>query len=81
MGPTLPTLVTVKPGECATVLGLDVSSELINRLVALGIRVGKTIHVVRRARFSGPFHIRIGTTDLMLRTREAHAIRVRPQAR
>jgi len=75
---TAPTLGTLRPGEAATVLALDVSEELYHRLAALGVRVGKRVQVLRRARFSGPLHIRIGTTDLMLRACEAGGIRVRP---
>jgi len=78
MGPTLPTLLSLKPGDTATVFALDVGSELAHRLAALGLRAGRTLRVLRRARFAGPFHIRVGTTDVMLRAREAQAILVRP---
>jgi ferrous iron transport protein A len=73
-------LGTLRPGESALVLALEVSDELYHRLSALGVRVGKRVKVLRRARFAGPLHIRIGTTDLMLRASEARSIRVRPVA-
>lgn len=75
---TAATLGALRPGQVATVLAIDVSEELHHRLAALGVRVGKRVEVLRRARFSGPLHIRIGTTDLMLRACEAGGIRVRP---
>jgi ferrous iron transport protein A len=75
---TMPNLGSLRPGDSATVIALDVSEELYHRLAGLGVRVGKTVRLLRRGRFSGPLHIRIGTTDLMLRVCEARAIRVRP---
>lgn len=80
MPPKTSTLGTLHPGDSATVLALDVSEELHRRLTALGLRVGKTVRVLRRGRFSGAVHVRIGTTDLMMRAGEARAIRVRPLA-
>ncbi len=70
----------LRPGDSGTVLALDVSDNLYRRLAALGVRVGKTVRVLRRGRFSGALHVRIGTTDLMMRAGEARAIRVRPLA-
>lgn len=78
MPTTIPNLGALRPGDSATVIALDVSEELYHRLAGLGMRVGKTVRLLRRGRFSGPLHIRIGTTDLMLRVCEARAIRVRP---
>lgn len=78
MSTTIATLGTLLPGDSATVIALDVSEDLYRRLAGLGVRVGKTVQLLRRGRFSGPLHIRIGTTDLMLRACEARAIRVRP---
>lgn len=74
---TTPTLSALRAGESATVLALRVSDDLYRRLAALGLRVGKQVQVLRRARFSGPLHVRIGTTDLMLRACEARCIEVR----
>ncbi|HVC11573.1 MAG TPA: FeoA family protein [Burkholderiales bacterium] len=72
------TLDALEPGDCATILALDAGQQgLYHRLAALGLRAGKTVHLIRRARFGGPFHIRVGTTDLMLRVPDARRIRVR----
>ncbi len=65
-------------GESATIVRLDVDHELQKRLVALGMRVGKAVKVIRRAAFGGPMHVRIGTTEIILRTAEAALISVTP---
>jgi ferrous iron transport protein A len=46
------------------------------RLLALGFRTGKKIELIRKASFSGPLQVRVGTTDVMLRRLEAAKIRV-----
>jgi len=71
------TLAALAPGECATILALHAGDALHHRLSALGLRAGKTVRLIRRARFGGPFHIRVGTTDLMLRIPDARRIQVR----
>jgi ferrous iron transport protein A len=65
------TLNRLDPGECGTILALEAGAELDQRLVALGLRIGKSVRLLRRARFGGPLHVRVGTTELMLRSREA----------
>lgn len=72
------TLDTLHPGESGTILSLHAEEELYHRLAALGVRVGKRVQLLRRARFAGPLHIRVGTTDLMLRVSEACRIQVQP---
>jgi ferrous iron transport protein A len=42
----------------------------------LGLRRGREVAVIRRASLGGPLHIRVGSTDLMLRRREARLIHV-----
>ena len=73
---TTRTLNRLHPGECATILALDAAAELDQRLVALGLRIGNSVRLLRRARFGGPLHVRVGTTELMLRTREALCVRI-----
>lgn len=65
------TLDRLDPGESAIIRALDAGEELDQRMVALGLRVGNSVRLLRRARFGGPLHVRVGTTELMLRTREA----------
>ena len=73
-------LDNLQPGESATIRAIDAEEGLHQRLNALGFRIGKRIEVIRRARFRGPLHVRIGTTDIILRSAEAHRIQVTPEA-
>jgi len=63
-------------GRKATIAGIVVSPEFAHRLSALGLRVGEMIEVVRRAPFAGPLHLRIGTTDVIMRRQDAAGITV-----
>ncbi|OGA20080.1 MAG: hypothetical protein A3G25_14230 [Betaproteobacteria bacterium RIFCSPLOWO2_12_FULL_63_13] len=70
------TLDALHPGETGTILALHTGAELYRRLAALGLRVGKHVRILRRGRFAGPLHVRVGTTDLMLRPSDACCIQV-----
>lgn len=63
------------PGRIERV-GLD--GEFSARLRALGLSPGQTIDVMRQAPWHGPLHLRIGTTEFMLRTEQARHIWVTP---
>ncbi|HUJ86207.1 MAG TPA: FeoA family protein [Burkholderiales bacterium] len=76
-GPAACTLDILAPGESGIILALDAGQALYHRLAALGLRSGKTVRLIRRARFGGPFHVRVGTTDLMLRAPDARRVQVR----
>jgi len=76
-GDPAPTLDALRIGESAIILALDAGQSLGHRLAALGLRTGKTVRLIRQARFGGPFHVRVGTTDLMLRIPDARRIQVR----
>jgi ferrous iron transport protein A len=69
-------LDSLHPGEFATIRAIEADQGLHQRLSALGFRVGKRIELVRRASFHGPLHVRIGSTDVILRRSEAHRIRI-----
>ena len=69
-------LTNLVPGESATILAILTDEALRQRLMALGFRVGKRIELVRKASFSGPLQVRIGTTDILLRKNEASQISV-----
>ena len=69
-------LSTLNPGESGVISALHAEEELYHRLAAMGFRIGKLVQIIRRGRFSGPLHLRIGTTDLMLRRSEAQKIDV-----
>ncbi|CAG0992244.1 hypothetical protein MTYP_02346 [Methylophilaceae bacterium] len=62
-------------GDSAHIHAIDAEASLLHRLSALGFRSGKRIKVIRRAKFNGPIHVRIGTTDIILRTTEARRIK------
>ncbi len=70
-------LSALQPGEAATIVGIHAEEALHQRLLALGFRAGKRIELIRRARFSGPLQVRIGTTDVLLRKNEAEKILVK----
>lgn len=69
-------LSSMKPGEIATILSIQTEEALHQRLLAMGFRVGKKIELIRKASFSGPLQVRIGTTDILLRRVEAEKIMV-----
>jgi len=73
-------LDSLKPGESATICAITAEQGLYQRLNALGFRIGKRIELIRRGRFRGPLHVRIGTTDVILRSAEAHRIQISQDA-
>lgn len=71
-------LDSLHPGQSATIRAIEGESGLHQRLNALGLRVGKRVELIRRARFQGPLHVRVGSTDVIMRPSEAHHIRISP---
>lgn len=69
-------LAGLLPGEEGTIRTIEADEGLFHRLTALGFRNGKRIEMIRRARFGGPLHVRIGTTEIILRKSEAHRIKI-----
>ena len=72
-------LYDLKSGDFATISGItavDSDITLMQRLIALGFRVGKQIRVMRKASFNGPLHVRIGSTDIIIRESEAKLIQI-----
>ncbi len=53
------------------VSALEVAPGLRHRLEALGIKPGQQVRVLRRGWWSGPIHLRVGMTELMLRRVDA----------
>ncbi len=70
-------LSSLIPGESATIVAIHTEEPLHQRLLAMGFRTGKQIEIIRKARFSGPLQVRIGTTDILLRKIEAEKIKVK----
>jgi len=69
-------LSSLHPGDIATIASIHAEEALHLRLLALGFRTGKQIEMIRKASFSGPLQVRVGTTDVMLRRSEAAKIEV-----
>lgn len=64
------------PGENGIIRSITADASLQKRLAALGFRIGKRVELIRRASFNGPLHVRLGTTDVILRAREAQLIEI-----
>ena len=67
-------LSLLEPGQMAIIEEIDTDKGLEQRLQALGFRQGREIKVIRRGWFSGPLHVRIGMTEVMVRRCEAEQI-------
>jgi ferrous iron transport protein A len=65
-------------GQSACIDGIHVEQELRNRFLALGLKPGRFVQVLRRAGMGGPIHVRVGSTEIMLRRKEASHIQVEP---
>lgn len=63
-------------GQTGTIASIHAEQGLYQRLNALGFRVGKTIQLIRRANFNGPLHVRIGSTDIIMRDSDAKNIQL-----
>lgn len=70
-------LNSLQPGESAVIDSIEADQALYQRLIALGFRPGKQLQVIRQAAFNGPLHIRIGSTDVIIRKHDAGAIHLR----
>jgi ferrous iron transport protein A len=65
-------------GQYAYIKGVHVEGDLRTRLTALGLEAGKEVQVLRRAGLGGPLHVRVGTTEIILRRNEAANIQISP---
>jgi ferrous iron transport protein A len=66
--------------EPATIDQVEDAGPLTTRMRAMGLRAGREVMVVRRSRLGGPMQVRVGSTDLIIRPREARLVRVREPA-
>lgn len=69
-------LSLLQTGQHAIIAAIEADESLFHRLSALGFRVGKPLSIIRRANFNGPLHVRLGTTDVVLRNIDAARIQV-----
>ena len=68
------TLEKLANGEFGCVMAIHVDGELKKRFFALGLKEGAHVRVLRRAKFGGPMHLRVGTSEVILRLKEASCI-------
>jgi len=71
------TLDVLPPDQTATIAAVEGETALTSRMRAMGLRVGREVMVVRRSRRGGPLQVRVGSTDLIIRPREARLVRLR----
>ncbi|BDA73381.1 FeoA family protein [Rivularia sp. IAM M-261] len=69
-------LAAIKPGQSALITAIEAEASLEQRLLALGFRAGRKITMLRCSPFNGPIHVRVGTTEVMLRRRDAKSIQL-----
>ena len=69
-------LLQLASGADATVGAIHADAALRLRLAAMGFRIGQRIRMVRKGVFAGPLHVRLGTTDVILRRGQARQIHV-----
>jgi ferrous iron transport protein A len=69
-------LASLQPQQIATITNLEPEAGFNQRLQALGFRVGQQVIMLRKAWFSGPVHVRVGMTEVILRRQEAQKIAV-----
>jgi ferrous iron transport protein A len=72
-------LNSLPSGSSAFITEVKAETALERRLLALGFRAGQQVHMIRKAMFSGPIHVRVGTTEIMLRRADACSIQVQQQ--
>ncbi len=75
------TLDILPVSQRAVITGIAQDEGLGLRMRAFGLRVGREVMVVRRSRIGGPLQVRVGTTDVIMRIREATLIRVEAPTR
>lgn len=73
------TLLHLPIGHAGRVQAIHAPEALGQRLTALGFKVGGMVQVIRRAAFSGPLQVRLGTTDLIIRSQDAAFIELRSE--
>ena len=71
-----PSVDSLSPGQSALIARIDAEEAVHQRLLELGFRHGKRVELIRRSRFSGPLHLRIGTTEVIMRPAEAQRIKI-----
>ncbi len=66
----------LQPREPAVILAVEGRQDQVERLSAFGLRPGQMLQILRRAPWSGPFHVQVGGTELLLRAALAQCVSV-----
>lgn len=61
-------------GDQCRITNIQAEAELRQRMGALGLREGCVFQILRKASFGGPIHVRVGTTEVIMRRIEAQRI-------
>lgn len=69
-------LSELKPGEAGTIEKIDGSGPVLQRLLELGLREGKTVRVLQTALFGDPVCIEFDGMRLALRKNEAAQLNI-----
>jgi Fe2+ transport system protein FeoA len=67
-------LLQLATGADATLSAIHADAALRLRLAAMGFRIGQRITMIRKGVLAGPLHVRLGTTDVILRRSQARQI-------
>lgn len=68
------TLNHLKAGKLATIESINADDAIKARISGLGFRIGKQVTIVRRAVMGGPLQVRVGHTDVLMRSEQASLI-------
>lgn len=75
------TLASATPAETVKVVGLSMEEDLREWLAAVGIGIGETLTLLRRAAFGGPLHVRTSAGgEFALNVALARSVFVEPEA-
>ena len=70
-------LADLAVGDVATIKDLQFDDEgYIKRLHAMGLRIGTEIKVIRKALTGSPIHVKVNTTELAIRQKDAENIHI-----
>jgi ferrous iron transport protein A len=69
-------LSQLQPDLVGTIKSIHAGQDLRRRLAGLGLRTGIRVRVIRQSPLNGPLQIRVGHTDLIMRTADAAHIEV-----
>ena len=73
----LKTLVDLAVGESAVIEDIvSNDTQHVKRLHGLGLRKGKVIKVLRKGLTGSPLHVKVNTTELAIRQKDAENIRI-----